>query len=157
MLRSPPEFRQLHAADGEEHAARPVTERADRSCDIGHIRPAIIVLLPPRQPGKSCDGNPHLPARGDRISRNLDSERVRGVEDRANSPLDQVGLEPIHAAEAANTEGYRWRQWISRPTGEGQHRLKVPAVDDPLGQRGCLGRAAKYQKPHLSALRRFTR
>ena len=111
----------------------------------------------PGRPGKSCDGNPHLPAGRDGVSRNLDSERVRRVDNRADFPLDQIGLEPVHAAEAANTEGYRWRQWISRPAGEGQHRLKVPAVDDPLGQRGCLRRAAKDQKPHLSALRRFTR
>ena len=69
----------------------------------------------------------------------------------------KIGLEPSHAAEAANTERYRWRQRVSRPAGEGQHRLKVPAVGDPLGQRGCLRRAAKDQKPHLSALRRSTR
>ncbi len=98
VLRRPREFSQLHAADGQEHVARSVAKRADRSCHIGHDRPAIIVLLPPGRPGQAGDGKPHLPAGGDGISRNLDSERMRRVDNRADfaAPSNRSRAPPRH-------------------------------------------------------------
>jgi len=135
----------LLAADGEEDATRPGSERGDGRIDVVDADPDVAVNGLPCRTAQREERNSRSLSSCGRIGGYLVGERMGGVNEQANAFLSQVINQTLGAAETADARRQGQGLWIGGATGQRNRGLDIATPRQLFGQAARFGRAAQDQ------------
>jgi len=149
MLRGRVEDLCLLPADGQEDAARRLTQRRHRIGNRGNARPAVAGNLFPAEPLQPQQRNAGRTAGRAGIGGNPFGEGMRGIEQEIDRMRFKIGGKPLGAAETAGSHRYGLRRGIERAAGKRQRDGEIGFFAKASGQIARFRRAAQNEDASL--------
>lgn len=149
MLRGGIEDLRLLTADGEENAARRLTQRRYRISNRGDARPAVAGNRFPAETLQPQQWNAGHAAGRAGIGGNLFREGMRGVDQEIDCMRSKIGGKPFGTAETTGADRHGLRGGIERAAGERQRHGEIGTVAKAAGQIARLRRAAQNEDASL--------
>lgn len=136
------EVRKMLPSDGKKHPRRRLGESRDGCLKVDNVLPVVPVLGYPWRTLKSQERDAGHAAGLNGVSAHLRSERVRSIDDLADSLIPEIARQPLGSTESANAhfQGLVFRPRRAPGVGEdGVH----PGFGQGFGQTASLRRAAQ--------------